>query len=190
MKKLAIILTVLVVISGFGYTLYVLTGEPPRAPDEQAFPDRVDQEPTRTGTSTNATGSSSVQVVEPIIPTVSTKITLEEVLKVPDVYPDPMNEGRYLLKYHFPATEDESAAPPPFIIEYLASTEEFNIALLVDSLADTRLDVEQYLMDTFELSPSELCGLTYMVTVPIDVSETYAGTDLRFSGCTGAVALP
>lgn len=104
---------------------------------------------------------------------------------------DPVNPDYYYLGYHFnEGTPDPTATDnPPYVIEYIAATQYFNIGLFQEPIGVERLVAEQYLMNKLGISQTQMCQLKYMVSVPNRVNQFYSGTDLRFSFCTDAVPL-
>lgn len=108
----------------------------------------------------------------------------------PTFHKDPTNEGYYYLGYHYGDASDPTAtANPPYVVEYVSSTQYFNVTLLQEPIADTRKEVEQYIEEYLGISEAEMCQLEYTVSVPNSVNQIYAGQDLRFSFCEGAVQL-
>jgi hypothetical protein len=101
---------------------------------------------------------------------------------------DPVNEGHYQLGTYIdpysPLPSDE-----PYYIEYIASTEYFNISLLAVPIAGSRREAEQFLLNHLDISEDQLCNINYRVTVPARVNLLYAGQSLGFSFCPNAVAL-
>lgn len=105
-------------------------------------------------------------------------------------YPTP---GYYYIGPHAPidGVSDRAAIDnPPYIILYIDSTQYFNIELLQQPIAGARTQAEQYLMGKLGISQSQMCQLKYDVAVPYSVDQTHTGTNLGFSFCPGAVALP
>ncbi len=109
----------------------------------------------------------------------------------PDYHKDPANEGLYYLGYHYSggAPDPTASENPPYVVGYVAATQYFNITLLQEPIADTRKQVESYLEDLMGLSQEQMCQLDYTVAVPNSVNQIYAGQDLRFSFCPGAIAI-
>ncbi|HVZ76167.1 MAG TPA: hypothetical protein VG934_02765 [Candidatus Paceibacterota bacterium] len=100
--------------------------------------------------------------------------------------------GYYYLGYHVgqaSSTDPMSLPNPPFLILYIDQTQYFNISLLQEPIADTRVAVEQYLMSQYGISQDQMCALNYTMSVPYSVDQTYSGIDLRFSFCPGATTL-
>ncbi|HWB34048.1 MAG TPA: hypothetical protein VG753_01875 [Candidatus Paceibacterota bacterium] len=127
-----------------------------------------------TGSSSSASGSAPVDVVAN--PQTGT-------------YPTP---GYYYLGYHVghaSSTDPLSMPNPPFLILYISQTQYFNISLLQEPIADTRVEAEQYLMSQYGLTQDQMCALNYTVSTPYWVDEKYSSIDLRFSFCPGATTL-
>jgi hypothetical protein len=110
----------------------------------------------------------------------------------PATVPDPINPGYYYLGYHPQegAPNATATSTPPYVIEYIASTEYFNIALLQEPIGNTRLAAEQYLLTNLGITESQACQLNYMVSVPTNVNSEFAGKSLEFSFCPDAITLP
>jgi hypothetical protein len=105
-------------------------------------------------------------------------------------YPSP---GYYYLGYHTPipdVTDTTATSHPPYVIEYIASTQYFNISLLQEPIGEARKQAEQYLMAMLGISQAQMCQLQYMVSVPWTVNAEYSGENLGFSFCADAVTLP
>jgi hypothetical protein len=103
------------------------------------------------------------------------------------------NVGYYYLGYHTASAGvvDATATDnPPYLISYISATQYFNIALLQEPLGAIRSDAEQFLMTDLGISQDEMCRINYMVSVPDRVNSLYAGKNLGFSFCPGAVKLP
>jgi hypothetical protein len=123
-------------------------------------------------------GGGSVQVKDPIAD--------------PLTYQDPFTPDHYYLGNHIQigTTPDSTAGKNlPYIIEYIKSTQFFNIALLKEPLGASRLEAERYLLTHLGISKVDACKLKYSVAVPHWVNEQYAGIDLRFSFCPRATQL-
>lgn len=101
--------------------------------------------------------------------------------------PDKNNKGISYL-----AGEDAGGviAGTPYVIEFISSDYSFTIGLLQVPLGGTRKQAESDLMKQLGISAQEMCMLHYVVLVPFDISEQYAGRNLGFSFCPGAVRLP
>lgn len=104
---------------------------------------------------------------------------------------DPINPGHYLVGPHpNEGVPDATASDnPPYVIEYIESTQMFVIGLRAEPLRDTRHVMEQYLLGRLGLSEIQLCQLRSSVSVARWVNEYYAGANLGFSFCPGATPL-
>ncbi len=173
----------LVVLLTLWFTRPTPTPTPTPAP-AVSFPTASNQ---GQGTTQLGTGPSVYIATGP-----DTSIETKDFLKDSATVSDPVNHGHYYLGYH----EDEGVpdatvtSDPPYIIEYIASTQFFAIALRKEPLRESRAQVEQYLMAHLGISQDQMCQLQYQLGVPARVSPQYAGTDLRFSFCPGAAVLP
>lgn len=111
------------------------------------------------------------------------QIRVKNFLNDPTTQKDRYNPGYYNLGYN-PMNKNA-----PFAIEYMSQTQFFAIAIRKEPLARSRNLIERYLLDHLGVPPNQLCRVKYQLGVPNFVSRTYAGTDLRFSFCPGAVRL-
>ncbi|MES2202858.1 MAG: hypothetical protein V4474_00815 [Patescibacteria group bacterium] len=113
----------------------------------------------------------------------------KDILKDPQTKEDSNNKGHYFVgNYINPAVNTSPTVP--YVIEYIAATDYFNIALMQEPLGSARMQAEQYLMQHLGITQTEMCHLKYMVTTPAWVSTAYANTSLGFSFCPGATKLP
>lgn len=150
------------------------------------------------GNPTLPTAGSEPGVVGPVSPLslqtgTGTSIPAKNFLADSATVADPVNTGHYFLGYHYAeeGISDQTATPdPPYTIEYIAKTQYFGIVLLHEPLGKTRREAETYLMQALGVSQDEMCQLKYQISAPNRVSTQYAGVDLRFSFCPGAVVLP
>lgn len=110
----------------------------------------------------------------------------------PTTIKDPFNSDSYYLDGR--SSEEVSNLTTPtsshFIIEYISSTQYFNIALMQEPIGPVRGEMERYLMTKLGLTQNQMCQLNYMVSVPNRVNSQYSGINLGFSFCPGAVVLP
>jgi hypothetical protein len=136
-----------------------------------------------TGQTTNTTPSTG---------TSGGTIKAKDFLNDPATVKDPINPGYYYLGYHVNEGVPDSTATdsPPYIVEYISSTQYFDIALLQEPIGTTRGEAEQYLMAHLGISETQMCQLNYTVSVPDSVNSQYAGKNLGFSFCSGATILP
>ena len=117
----------------------------------------------------------------------------KDFLADPATVQDPLNKGYYYLGYHVAheGVSDPTATPdPPYIIEYIAQTQYFNIALLKEPIKTTREEAERYLLEHLSITKDQACNqLKYMVSVPYRINQFYSSMNLGFSLCQGAVQL-
>ncbi|MDB5190143.1 MAG: hypothetical protein JWN49_469 [Parcubacteria group bacterium] len=137
-----------------------------------------------TGTSTGMTINGQNGTV------IATKNFIDNGITIKDVE----NPGTYLvagqLGYCLPNIPCTAAANAEFNILYDSNANQFIIALLTEPLGRARKDAQAFLAKTLGLSNSDLCSLKYYITTTYTVNETYAGDNLGFNGCPGAVVLP
>ena len=119
-------------------------------------------------------------------------MVVRDFTKDKDAYKDPLNAGQQYLGYHFAEAASDTTATenPPYVIDYFSNGGYFNIVLYQEPLKATRQQAEQDLMSRLGVGQAELCNLKYTISAPNNVNQTYAGVDLRFSFCQGAVQLP
>lgn len=108
---------------------------------------------------------------------------------------DPQSRGNYYLAgaigYCLKDGTCPSGAPSDeYHVVYAARDQAFYIALLKEPLGEARLDAEQFLLQTLGVPRAELCSLKYFLSTTSDVNSLYAGENLLFSFCPGAVRLP
>lgn len=108
---------------------------------------------------------------------------------------DPINPSQYYLAGKNALCELErdcySGAPTDdFDVVYFSDEEAFAIGLTAEPLGEARRSAEQFLMNTLGITEAEMCALNYFLTTDAGVSEQYAGADLGFSFCPGAIPLP
>lgn len=122
----------------------------------------------------------------------SGSITTLNFIADPTTTHDPINKNYYYLGYHvYEGVPDPTVTEnPPYVIEFLNTTDFFNITLLTEPLGEVRSSMEQFLLARLGISQAEACALKYRVGVPSYVNEQYAGINLGFSFCRGATELP
>ncbi len=189
-KAVTLIILCLLLLSLIGGIVYVLL-------TKNSGVSRVQTSESASGLTVNmAADQNTTSVPAQAIPSDSggastnTATQSGDILSNPDTYTDPVNKGTYYLGYHM---SDASAAAtsenPPYVISYMPATHYFNIVLLQEPIGEVRKLAEQYLMSRLDLTQDEMCRLNYSVGVPNSVSQLYAGSDLRFSFCSGATTL-
>ncbi|MEA2701513.1 MAG: hypothetical protein QOE22_222 [Candidatus Parcubacteria bacterium] len=105
-----------------------------------------------------------------------------------DAKEDLYNPGYYHIGYQ-PEYNPDSPGPP-YLITYTKETGYFNIVLLSEPIGETRRAAEQFLKARLGLSEDEMCSINYSLGAPVWVNSTFAGVELGFSFCPGAVPLP
>lgn len=117
-----------------------------------------------------------------------TTITTKNFLNDPETTADTSNPGSYYIGNSIdPTNPDTSAAP--YVITYIGGTNFFSVSLLKEPINEVRRQAEQYLMQRLGISERQMCQLRYTMTVPVRVSQIYAGENLGFSFCPGASQL-
>lgn len=96
--------------------------------------------------------------------------------------PDPSNADNYYLT----GTTTSSG----YTIKYDAASGFFTIALEQEPLAQTRAAAEVSLLSALGVTQAQLCSLNYYVGTDVHTNSFYAGKNLSFSFCPGAVVLP
>jgi len=186
MKKLLIIiliLAILVLLSGlfivFG-AKPVSTGNPSGGnvtlPTSGNVPVSVSGNSTQGQPSITVTGAGGI--------TIPTRDFLHE--PTTGEYP---NKGYFYLGYHT-GTDTTATINPPYLIEYIAATQYFDIELLKEPIGAARSAAEQFLTASLGISQDQMCELNYTVSVPSRVNSQFASKNLGFSFCPGATALP
>lgn len=117
-----------------------------------------------------------------------TIITTHNFLDDAETTADKGNPGNYYIGYAVDSTSPE-APSHPYIINYIKRTDLFSITLLQEPIGEVRRQAEQYLMQRLGITQTEMCQLRYMVSVPVRVSQIFAGESLGFSFCPGATEL-
>lgn len=116
------------------------------------------------------------------------KIVTQNFLSDPAVKPDEQNEGMYTLGNEI-KIDNSTGELPNYSVAYDKVEGSFNVILLKKPLANSRNAAEQYLQELLQIEQKELCGLSYMVTVPGYVDQEASGIDYRFSFCPGSTQL-
>jgi hypothetical protein len=83
-----------------------------------------------------------------------------------------------------------AATSTDYNIGYDGVAKSFTIALLKEPLGNSRKEAEQFLMTTLGITQQQMCSLNYYVGTTYFVNESYDSSNLGFSFCPGAVALP
>lgn len=116
------------------------------------------------------------------VPLLAGERQVRNFLQDPDVKADETNAGFYYL--------DDTNVTASYIIQYIAQTGDFTVALTRAPLGKARSDAERYLVQRLNITPADLCQLRHSVSVPAIVDAEYTGIELGFSSCPGSVVLP
>jgi hypothetical protein len=124
-----------------------------------------------------------------------TKIDTQNFIDNGTTIQDPANKGTYYLAGSSGACNKDGTCPSAgnpsdFTILYYPDQQSFNIGLTSEPLGQARKDAEQYLSKTLGITQQQMCNLNYSIGTTVYVNAQYAGENLGFSFCPGAVALP
>jgi len=108
---------------------------------------------------------------------------------------DPENKGNYYLAgntgyCYANGTCQNVASTTDFAIEYFPQGQAFVIGLSTEPLGQVREEAQAFLMKDLGITEAQMCGLNYSVLTADSVNQQYAGENLGFSFCPGAVQLP
>ncbi len=76
-----------------------------------------------------------------------------------------------------------------FSIVYNGTNDFFGIGLLAEPINQARKNAETYVLELLGVSQEEACRLNYSLFVMANVNPVYAGKNLGFSFCPGAIGL-
>lgn len=113
------------------------------------------------------------------------KTAVEDFTAKPGVIQDPNVPGQYDL-----AGGSSPDASTAYHIFYQSEDDYFGIALYKEPLGQTRRQAEQDLISKLGIPQARMCALNYVVAPGPGVNDAYAGQNLGFSFCPGAVKLP
>jgi hypothetical protein len=144
------------------------------------------------GTSTTTNAASANRIRVPLQN--GSTFRVNDFLQNGETVPDTVNPGIYFLAGSIGyclgnGTCPSGYATQDFAITYSTTSGEFDIAILNEPLAQNRQLAENFLMNRLGLKQFEMCGLVYFVSVSSSLNPRYAGQNLGFSFCPGAVAL-
>lgn len=126
--------------------------------------------------------------------TIYNRLLEETVVKDFTLNPTVVRDRNYPARYYMGegVTRDfnPTVSELPYTITFLTTDSSFTISLLQEPVKETRMQAEQYLLQTLGLKERQLCGLNYTVSTPFWVNQVYAGANLLFSFCPGATDLP
>ena len=119
------------------------------------------------------------------------KLQVSDLLNEGKTFEDPSNSGNYILHGDLGYCLNSgkclnNSKVDNFSIWFDARDSVFYISLLAQPVATARLDAESFLLQTFDLTPAELCKISYYMSASSEVDVQASGQHLRFSFCTGA----
>lgn len=177
MKKLLFIIAGIVLLL-IGIMFVLVKGG-----QKQVIPEPQPSSTTFISTSTDIAATNNVAPTS----TVSQLFDAMKIIHNPDVSPDASNPGYYFIGNT--PTSTIFGKESTYVIVFQSKTSYFNITLLNEPIKDTRLEAENYLKNILELTNEQMCALSYSLGVPQDVSDKYAGHDLKFSFCPDSTDL-
>ena len=140
--------------------------------------------------SNTSNGSGSYSVVNTMGGMITTKYFIHNGKTVVDAL---NSDDYYLAGSPVYCTNSSCPSAPPSGDYYVVSRQSakaFIIGLLNEPLGNSRQEAEQFLMGTLGISENQMCNLNYYVLATSDVNSVYAGKNLGFSFCPGAIPLP
>ena len=188
MKNFALWIGALLIILGIAMLAFVFLRE-----QKEPEPETVPQNP---GTYFPSTGSSTGGTAQrPIMLSTGEQIMANDFINNGVTFEDPVNEGSFYLAGKLDYCLEDGTCPdtrtPEFSILYLEAEQSFIVSLNEEPLRESRGKAEEYLMRALGISQNEMCSLTHTVGTTVSVNEAYGSiTDLGFSFCPGATALP
>jgi len=149
--------------------------------------------PVVTGIATSTTGQAQQVMVVALNGggTITTKDFIHNGVTIPDT----QNAGSYYLAGGPGYCDADGSCPAAgsasdFIATYDSANQFFTIDLTSEPLGQSRRDAEAFLQTTLGITAQNMCRLKYYIGTVNAVNETYAGRNLGFNGCSGAVPLP
>jgi hypothetical protein len=128
-----------------------------------------------------STTSSSLPTGIAIVANNGTTITTNDFIHNSATLADPSNAGNYYLS---------GSSLDGYAIGYRTQGQFFTIALEREPLGATRIAAENFLIAALGISENQLCNLKYYIGTDFHTNSFYAGKNLGFSFCPGAVVLP
>lgn len=89
----------------------------------------------------------------------------------------------------YAVSDDNEDGDQPYTIFYYTETDSYAVSLNKEPLAEIRKQAELYLLSTSGLTQEQLCKNGGFVGTTYDINHQYAGVNLGFSFCPGAVVL-
>jgi hypothetical protein len=161
-------------------------------PASNGTPQTSSQTSTYGGSPSNTTVvSSNQQSASATTSTLTVAAVVGSPITVNDFTKDPQTAVSADIPDHYFLVGgiDAYASSAPYSIYYVGKDQSFSIILLSEPIADNRQKAEQQLMQKIGISQLAMCRLRYYVSVPNDVNSIYAGKNLGFSFCPGAIKL-
>ena len=108
---------------------------------------------------------------------------------------DPANADTFYLAGGSGACKADGTCPTAgntteYSILYYPDDGSFAIGLAAEPLGEVRKKAEKNLQQKLGIPQSQMCALNYSVMTTTYISQQFGGTNLGFSFCPGAVALP
>ncbi|MDB5244913.1 MAG: hypothetical protein JWN90_18 [Parcubacteria group bacterium] len=119
-------------------------------------------------------------------------VTVNNFVNAPGTVAEPYTQGEYVVADDCANNDGCTKASngTGFRVVYDERNQSFNVLLLAEPLKDSRKNAQQFLMQSLGIKAASLCSLNATVGTIQAVNGTYAGEELGFNGCPGAVVLP
>lgn len=146
-------------------------------------------------TSGGLSGGSSGTETRSLTLATGERIVVKDFLSNGITFEDPANAGSYFLAGKLEYCLEDGTCPdtntPNFSILFIEADQSFSISLNEEPLKGSRISAERYLREALGMSEKEMCDLQYSLGTTVSVNEAYGSiTNLGFSFCEGAIALP
>lgn len=102
----------------------------------------------------------------------------------------PQTFGTKLDSDTYEFSDDTPQLEKRYNLTYFVEDSFFQVSLLAEPLSEVRTEAEMELRSRLNVTQEELCQLRTSVKTDIYTNEFYAGRELGFSFCPGAVQLP
>lgn len=180
--KVFLVLLVIAIVVALGFVLWGFGVFSPTAQVPTYQPTQLPHisgtAPGGTSTTGPATGN---QLSDITLKTGNVSVTLKN--------PATVTTAKYLGAGQYNVTDLNQAMTADYNVVFNAKNGTFAIALLNEPIAKSRTEAAQYMMGTFGLTQKQLCQLPIFVGVPHSVNQFYAGKNLGFGFCAGAIPL-
>ena len=187
------------VLLGLGVVGFVILQTPATTPSQGNTPSQSYSNNYNNNSSVTTQPGSQTPVVTKSKFTVlaqgGVRITVKDFLNNGETATDMVNPGTYYLAGSIGYCLANGTCPSgyksdEFLVTFNTNTQSFNISLLKEPLSTARQDVEKFLIDRLGASQEQMCALTYYVRTSESVNPVFAGQNLGFSFCPGAIKLP